>query len=115
MDGYIVYQGYSSANYFAKIGYPMPGHGNPSDFFLRTLQVNYPKTDEDNKKVKHLCDEYSKHVEPTIFEDSSRQTFSSNTGFEQQPHTFCYQLSILNWRNKILMAREPMVVKVKIG
>jgi len=51
MDGYIVYQGLTkdSTSYFAKMGMICPSRTNPSDYYMRILSVNYPKTEEDEQ------------------------------------------------------------------
>jgi hypothetical protein len=48
-DGYIVYQGEAkkSSIYFEKIGFQIPTFANPSDYFMKRLTINYPKTDID--------------------------------------------------------------------
>ena len=53
-DGYIVYQGMATQSpaYFTELGYNMPQFGNPSDFFIQVLSVNYPKTEEDEQKLQ---------------------------------------------------------------
>ena len=50
-DGNIVYQGYACecAPYFAKIGVPCPIWQNPSDFYIKKLSINYPKSKEDDE------------------------------------------------------------------
>lgn len=56
IDGHIVYQG-TAANsyiYFQLIKYPMNKFMNPADHFLKVLQVNYPKKEEDNRKIDYL-------------------------------------------------------------
>jgi hypothetical protein len=53
MDGHITYQGPAkeSTLHFSKIGYTCPGQTNPTDYFMRILSINYPKTEEDIKKI----------------------------------------------------------------
>jgi len=59
-DGYIVYQGEAakSTQYFADLGYKMSKFGNPADFFMRILSVNYPKSQEDEEKVNRMLTAY---------------------------------------------------------
>jgi ATP-binding cassette subfamily G (WHITE) protein 1 len=53
MDGYIVYQGRAkdSTSYFASIGHSCPVTSNPADFYMKILSVNYPKNEEEDKKL----------------------------------------------------------------
>lgn len=39
VQGWIVYQGDSkqSMNYFKNIGFPVPPHSNPTDFYMKTM------------------------------------------------------------------------------
>jgi len=55
-DGYIMYQGEAarSAQYFKQINIPCPKFSNPADFFMKALTVNYPKEENDVKKVNYL-------------------------------------------------------------
>lgn len=59
-DGYIVYQGDArkSAAYFKNIGIPCPTFANPSDFYMKVLTINYPKEDNDEKKIAFLVENY---------------------------------------------------------
>jgi len=44
-DGYIVYQGEASQSvqFFKQCGLVCPAYSNPSDFFLRELDLPYPR------------------------------------------------------------------------
>jgi hypothetical protein len=68
MDGYIVYQGptKNSTHHFAKIGLTCPLRTNPADFYMRVLSVNYPKSENDERQVKHIVNHYQKHIAPDI-------------------------------------------------
>ena len=63
-DGNIVYQGEArkSAAYFKNIGIPCPTYSNPADFFMRALTINYPKTENDIKKIDYISKQYEKHM-----------------------------------------------------
>jgi hypothetical protein len=60
MDGHIVYQGLplESTLHFAQIGILCPLRSNPADFYMRVLSVNYPKTSEDEEKIKTVVNHY---------------------------------------------------------
>lgn len=55
-DGYIVYQGLAkySSQYFKSIGWEVPHHTNPADYFMTALSISYPKQKTDLKKIKAL-------------------------------------------------------------
>ena len=55
-DGYIVYQGLAkySSQYFKSIGWEVPPHTNPADYFMTALSISYPKQKADLKKIKAL-------------------------------------------------------------
>jgi len=51
-----MYQGdaVKSTKYFTSINIPCPKFANPADFYMRVLTVNYPKGENDEKKVLYL-------------------------------------------------------------
>lgn len=51
-EGSIVYQGDAalSMEYFSLIGFKSGKYENPADFFMKTLYLNFPKTQEDSLK-----------------------------------------------------------------
>jgi len=59
-DGYIVYQGLAkySSQYFKSIGWEVPHHTNPADYYMSALSINYPKQKADLKKIKALKKTY---------------------------------------------------------
>ena len=66
MDGYIVYQGKAkdSTSYFATMGFNCPSRSNPADFFMKVLTVNYPKEEDDEKKIQNIYQHYTKSQVP---------------------------------------------------
>ena len=60
MDGHITYQGLAkdSTLHFAKAGLTCPIQSNPSDYFMRILSVNYPKTEDDEKHIELINSHY---------------------------------------------------------
>lgn len=60
MDGHIVYQGpaMESTNHFNKIGLVCPMLVNPTDFFMKILSVNYPKSEDDEFNIKTILEHY---------------------------------------------------------
>ncbi len=59
-DGYIVYQGLAkySSQYFQSIGWEVPMHTNPADYYMQVLAISYPKQKQDLKKIKALKKNY---------------------------------------------------------
>ena len=58
-DGYIIYQGIArdSAKYFNMMK-SSSKYLNPCDHFMRELSINYPKTEEDEKKINSYMERY---------------------------------------------------------
>ena len=61
-DGHIVYQGDAkdSMDHFSQLGVKSSKFSNPADIFMRVLSVNYPKTQEDERKIQGFIDQYMK-------------------------------------------------------
>jgi ABC-type multidrug transport system ATPase subunit len=61
-DGNIVYQGIANRapKYFGMLGFKLGKYSNPADSFIKVVAINYPKTDEDDKKIKVLMEGYYK-------------------------------------------------------
>lgn len=59
-DGHIVYQGDArdSMDHFNQFGITSSKYANPADIFMRILAVNYPKTQDDEKRVQGFIDHY---------------------------------------------------------
>lgn len=59
-DGYIVYQGLAkySSQYFKSIGWEVPIHTNPADYYMDVLSISYPKSKTDLRKIKALKKNY---------------------------------------------------------
>jgi ABC-type multidrug transport system ATPase subunit len=68
VDGYIVYQGDAkkSVQHFAKLGFNCPVHSNPSDYFMKILSINYPKTSDEEILIKTLTDGYANYLQTSI-------------------------------------------------
>ena len=60
-DGQIVYQGNANQapEYFGGIGFKFSKFVNPTDMFMRILSVNYPKKEEDIRKLYLLVNNYN--------------------------------------------------------
>jgi hypothetical protein len=59
-DGYIMFQGHAreSVSHFAKMVLVCPIHSNPSDYFMKVLSINYPKTEDDERYISRMNDHY---------------------------------------------------------
>ncbi len=68
MDGYVVYQGKAkeSTSYFAQLGHICPTMSNPADFYMKILSVNYPKGEEEEKKIGFLMSSYNEKLAPKV-------------------------------------------------
>lgn len=42
------------------LGFKLGTHVNPADSFIKVVAINYPKTEDDEKKLKLLVDSYNK-------------------------------------------------------
>jgi hypothetical protein len=71
-DGHIMYQGEAkeSASYFKQVGIPCPKYANPSDFYMKVMTVDYPKTLSDEKKVAFLALKYEQILASKIQQES---------------------------------------------
>lgn len=60
-DGNIVYQGIANKAplYFKTIGFKFGKYANPADIFMKVLSINYPKREEDIKKLELLTVNYN--------------------------------------------------------
>ena len=60
-DGNIVYQGIANKAplYFKTIGFEFGKYANPADIFMKVLSINYPKREEDIKKLELLTVNYN--------------------------------------------------------
>jgi hypothetical protein len=54
------------SRYFNKINIPCPRYANPADYYMRVLTVNYPKEENDNKKVAFLTSSYTQIIDPLV-------------------------------------------------
>ena len=59
-----------SVEYFHSIGFKAGRYENPADFFMKTLSVSFPKTEEDKYKFATLNTNYEKCQREIIWEDN---------------------------------------------
>ena len=54
-------------------------HSNPSDYFMKILSINYPKTSDDDKYVKQLTDGYAKFIQSDILYENTSNKYPQLT------------------------------------
>ena len=64
-DGYTCFQGEATEalDYFRSVKFNVPKRCNPSDFFMKALDVKYPKQADDIEKLERLNRAYKFQVE----------------------------------------------------
>ena len=67
-DGFTVFQGdaLESMDYFRTLKFAVPKRCNPADFFMKVLDIKYPKQDDDIKKLNDLNNAYRFQLEKRI-------------------------------------------------
>jgi hypothetical protein len=58
--------------FFSKLNYVCPAHANPSDYFMRILSVNYPKTENDDKMISAFIEHYRISLMPLILQEATQ-------------------------------------------
>lgn len=97
-DGYIVYQGLAkySSQYFKSIGWEMPLHTNPADYYMTVLAISYPKNKQDIKKIKAL----KKHYDQLLLDLNAAE-----------PKKFKFPVPDI--QDKIIKNRAPVMTQFK--
>lgn len=89
---------------------------NPADSFIKVIAINYPKTEEDEAKIKKLLDAYHKFQMPLIKKDNAESSLvefiPKTDNFSVAP--FCKQFNLLFERNITFIKREPLVLVARI-
>jgi len=64
-DGYTCFQGDAaeSLDYFRSCKFVVPKRCNPSDFFMKALDIKYPKQQDDIEKLERLNRAYRFQIE----------------------------------------------------
>lgn len=67
-DGYMVYQGPANqvSYYFDIANKCKSKNRNPCDYFMRELSINYPKSEEDERKIASYSLKYEQELKPTV-------------------------------------------------
>lgn len=61
VDGYTIYSGRAkdAITYINQLGFPSPKYANPADFMIKLLQVEYPKTPDEENRIKFFVEKYN--------------------------------------------------------
>ena len=119
-DGYTVFQGDAgeSMDYFRSLNFDVPRLCNPADYFMKVLSINYPKKEEDEKKLTLLNNAYRATVENQVRTANNLikldlpQDYADGKPAYHAP--ISTQLDQLFKRSWILAAREPRIGRAKI-
>jgi hypothetical protein len=119
-DGKVVYQGLGQkvVPYFGEMGYTFPKFSNPADGFMKIISVNYPKQDEDIKKIADLVDHYQLKMATKVTEQYQAITcYAPDLGKSSTLHrtSMAIQWSTLWWRNVLFSKRQPLVIIGRIA
>jgi hypothetical protein len=78
-DGNVAFQGYAQecAKYFGSIGVPCPTFSNPSDFYIKKLSVNYPKTQQEIESIEFFDSNYRKNLLSKIKTESESLVYTA--------------------------------------
>lgn len=85
-DGNIVFQGDASqsTNYFRDMGLAVKRFGNPADFFMRVLSVNYPKTTEDLNNMQKFKSNYNLKQGGTVMKQGEKFKVEAIDWFQEK-------------------------------
>lgn len=76
------------------MGFKLPTYGNPADYYMRILGVNFPKTEKDERKLKFLNSGYETHLTESIKEESRMITLPAieMDKFDNKNASLCTEL-----------------------
>ncbi|CDW80485.1 abc transporter family protein [Stylonychia lemnae] len=118
-DGNIVFQGEAMkcSRYFDKIGIPCPKYANPADYYMRVLTVNYPKEQNDIKKVNYLTSSYDQKLNPIVKKEQKMLQLAAvdPSKFRKDYAPFRIQLKELMKRCNQQAKDDPRHFRVKVG
>lgn len=110
-DGKIVYQGlaFDAANYFSNLGFKSSRFSNPADIFMRVLAVQYPKSEEDVRKLELFNKCYNEKQALTTQAEMDEFTCPpmKDKKLSDVVAPFGVQMEQLMIRSKIFARREP--------
>lgn len=119
-DGYTCFQGDAaeSLDYFRSCKFVVPKRCNPSDFFMKALDIKYPKQQDDIEKLERLNRAYRfqiekrNDVENKMIKLELPQDYVAGQASYRAPVSV--QLEQLMYRSWILAQREPRISRAKL-
>jgi ABC-type multidrug transport system ATPase subunit len=117
MDGYCVYQGDArdSVAFFAKHGHQLREKYNPADFFMKLLTINYPKEENDVRKIEEFTTAY-KELVPALNDEAKK--FPDLPKFEIEGvkrASLGTQFKMLFHRAGMGLKRDPLASRARMG
>jgi hypothetical protein len=90
---------------------------NPADIFMRVLSINYPKMQEDTKKLELLNISYQENQRGRVDAEILRSRIPDFDLFAKRRYraSICKQLNLLWGRNSLFSLREPQVIFAQLG
>lgn len=119
-DGYTCFQGEATEalDYFRSVKFNVPKRCNPSDFFMKALDVKYPKQADDIEKLERLNRAYKFQVEKRNQVENKMIKLDVpadyKAGLPSYRASMWIQLSQLMFRSWILAQREPRITRAKL-
>lgn len=120
-DGYCVFQGDASESldYFRSCKFNVPKRCNPSDFFMKALDIKYPKQQDDIEKLERLNRAYRFQIEKRNEVENKMIKLPIPADYAEGKASYRAPLSIqlgqLMHRSWILAQREPRISRAKIA
>jgi len=120
-DGYTVFQGDAgeSLQYFRDCKFSVPKRCNPSDFFMKALDIKYPKQQDDIEKLERLNRAYRFQVEKRNEVESNLIKLEIPEDWAEGRPSYRAPLSVqlgqLMHRSWILAQREPRISRAKLA
>lgn len=120
-DGFTVFQGDAgeSLDYFRSCKFNVPKRCNPSDFFMKALDIKYPKQDDDIAKLELLNRTYRFSLEKRIDVEGKLIKLDVPEDWARGEPSYraplSTQLTQLMNRSWILAQREPRISRAKIA
>lgn len=119
-DGYTVFQGdaLESMQYFRDCKFQVPKRCNPADFFMKVLDIKYPKQQDDLDKLELLNRTYRTSLEKRIMTENKLIKLDIPAdyaaGLPSYRAPMMIQLKQLMSRSWLLAQREPRISRAKI-
>jgi len=119
-DGYTCFQGEATEalDYFRSVKFNVPKRCNPSDFFMKALDVKYPKQKDDIEKLERLNRAYKFQVEKRNQVENKMIVLPIPADYQAGEASYrasvSIQLSQLMFRSWILAQREPRITRAKL-